>query len=281
MALLPIKDDNPLNRIQFQYVTVALIAVCIAVFLWEVSLGDQRGRAIFGFGHIPAVLFGTRTLPPELEQIPAWLTLVTSMFLHGGWLHLGFNMLFLWVFGDNVEDALGHLRYLVFYVLCGVIGTLLHALAAPESTVPLVGASGAISGVLGAYLVLHPKARLLVLFMNIIPLRLPAVLVLLFWIGSQFFSLSQSGVGADTGGTAWLAHIGGFIAGMILVVPFRRKSVPLFDGIGRFAPVPELELVIDEEENRHRRSIFPNTYLPEPERPRSRRSVIPDSDAKF
>lgn len=223
------------------------------------------------------MLFGSRTLPAELEQIPAWLTLVTSMFLHDGWMHLIFNMLFLWVFGDNIEDAMGHLRFLFFYVLCGVIGTALHAVAAPGSTVPLVGASGAISGVLGAYLVLHPKSRLLVLFMTIIPLRLPAVLVLLFWIGSQFFSLSQVGIGTEQGGTAWLAHIGGFAAGMILVIPFRRKNVPLFDGMGRFAK-PDLDIVLETEEQRHRRPVFPNTYLPKDERPTGGRSIIPRTD---
>ncbi len=259
MALLPIKDDNVLERISFQYVTVAMIAICVVVFLWQLSLGAEQGKAIFGLGSIPAVLFGNRELSPDLVLLPSSVTLVTSMFLHGGWMHLIFNMLFLWVFGDNVEDSMGHLRYLVFYLLCGVLASLSHAVMEPSSAVPLVGASGAISGVLGAYLVLHPKARLLVLFMNIIPLRLPAIIVLGSWIGFQFLSLSSG----EESNTAWWAHIGGFLAGMILVVPFRRKSVPLFDGAGRFGP--DNPNVIDLEERRHGRSIFPNTVSVKPD----------------
>ncbi|MDP7099938.1 MAG: rhomboid family intramembrane serine protease, partial [Rhodospirillales bacterium] len=148
---------------------------------------------------------------------------------------------------------MGHLRYIVFYLLCGVLATLSHAVMEAGSEAPLIGASGAISGVLGAYLVLHPKARILVLFMNIIPLRLPAILVLGSWIGLQFISLNSDD------GTAWWAHIGGFLAGMILVVPFRRKDVPLFDGAGRFAP--DNPNVIDLAEHQHGRSIFPNTII--------------------
>ena len=281
MALIPLRDDNPLKSIHFQYVTVAIIVACTAVFLWQLSLGAAGDAAILSYGHIPAVLFGTRALPPELDKIPAVFTLVTSMFMHGGFLHLIFNMLFLWIFGDNVEDAMGYVRYLVFYLVCGVIGTLLHDVVSPDSTAPLIGASGAISGVLGAYLVLHPKARLLVLFMSVIPLRLPAVLVLLFWIGSQFVSLGTIGLGEQSGGTAWLAHIGGFVAGMILVVPFRRKGVPLFDGLGPFA-TPDMDAHFEEHEARHSRSIFPNTYLPREDRPPGDRtgggrSIFPDS----
>ena len=126
---------------------------------------------------------------------------------------------------------------------------------------------------------LHPKARLLVLFMAVIPLRLPAVLVLLFWIGSQFVSLGEAGLSHQGGGTAWVAHIGGFIAGMILVIPFRRKGVPLFDGMGRFA-VPDMDAHFEEHEERHSRSIFPNTYLPREDRPKSGRSVFPDSGGR-
>ena len=253
MALLPLKDDNELTRINFQYVTVTLIIICISVFLWQLSLGEEQGRYIFGLGTIPAVLFGSRELSPDLILVPETFTMVTSLFLHGGWMHLIFNMLFLWVFGDNVEDAMGHLRYIAFYLLCGVLATLSHAVMEAGSEAPLIGASGAISGVLGAYLVLHPKARILVLFMNIIPLHLPAILVLGSWIGLQFISLNSDD------GTAWWAHIGGFLAGMILVVPFRRKDVPLFDGAGRFAP--DNPNVIDLAERQHGRSIFPNTII--------------------
>ena len=175
MALIPLKDDTKIRDISFQYVTVSIIVVCTSVFLWQLSLGDQEFKLIFGLGTIPSTLAGSKDLHPDLVIIPAWTTTLTSLFLHGGWMHLTLNMLFLWVFGDNLEDSMGHIRFIVFYLLCGVIGTLIYVVMSVDSEVPLVGASGAISGILGAYLVLHPKARLLVLFMHIIPLRLPAI----------------------------------------------------------------------------------------------------------
>ena len=260
MALLPIKDDNDLTSISFQYVTVGMIVACVAVFLWQQSLGTEQGKAILGLGIIPAVLFGSRELSSDLVLFPPTITLLSSIFLHGGWMHLIFNMLFLWVFGDNVEDSMGHFRYIIFYLICGILASLSHAVMEPSSAVPLVGASGAISGVLGGYLVLHPRARLLVLFMNIIPLRLPAIIVLGGWIGLQFLSLSSG----EESNTAWWAHIGGFLAGMILVVPFRRKSVPLFDGAGRFGPNDPN--AINLEERRHGQSIFPNMVKLKPDR---------------
>jgi membrane associated rhomboid family serine protease len=251
MALFPVSDENPLRNVSFQYVTVTLIAVNVAVFLWEVSLGAQLERAIFAYGAIPAVLFGEARLPPGVAEVPSWATLLTSMFLHGGWMHLLGNMLFLWIFGDNVEDSMGHVRYLVFYLLCGVLAALVHALSDPRSEIPVVGASGAISGVLGAYLVLHPRARLLVLAMSVIPLRLPAFVVLGLWIVMQFAGLGgQSDI-------AFLAHIAGFIAGAALIVPFRRRGLPLLDGmVGSTPIVPER---VERTERRHARSIFPNT----------------------
>jgi membrane associated rhomboid family serine protease len=251
MALLPLKDDNKVININFQYVTVTIIIFCGIVFIWQLSLGEQQSRFIYGLGTIPTVLFGTRSLNPSLILIPETLTMLTSLFLHGGWIHLIFNMLFLWVFGDNVEDAMGHFRYLLFYLVCGVLATLSHGFMEPNSNAPLIGASGAISGVLGAYIMLHPKARVLVLFMNIIPLRLPAILVIGSWVGIQFMSINTAN------GTAWWAHIGGFLAGIILVIPFRQKFVPLFDGIGNS--------FLTEEKNTKRteikqsRSILPNT----------------------
>jgi membrane associated rhomboid family serine protease len=261
MAILPLKDDNDLKRISFQYVTVGLIATCVAVFLWQLSLGENQGRAALQFGAIPSVLFGARNLAPELYVIPSYLTLFTSVFLHGGWMHLLFNMLFLWVFGDNVEDSMGHGRYLVFFLITGAIAAFAHAAFEAGSSAPVIGASGAISAILGAYLVLHPKARLLVLFMNIIPLRLPAFVVLLSWIGMQFFSLT-SGAASNT---AWWAHIGGFGAGMILILAFKRKGVPLFDGIGPFKPDgAQLVEMADADERRHAKSILPNTVASRP-----------------
>lgn len=251
--LLPLHDDNPLKNIRFQHVTVGVIAACVAVFGYQLSLGDRGDQAfIFGFGAIPAVVFGRVALPDELALIPGWLTLVTSMFLHGGFMHLAGNMLFLWVLGDNVEDALGHKRFAVFYLLTGVAAGLAHSLTEPASQVPMIGASGAISGVIGAYLMLHPKARIKTLVGYFI-VSLPAWVVLGFWIGFQFFSASM----ATGGGVAWWAHIGGFIAGIILIVPMRRKGVPLFDrGRKRFDLRPGLKKVP------RRRSRIPDSGKP-------------------
>jgi len=226
--LLPLKDNNPLKYIRFQYITVAMIGVCIAVFVYQASLGGRADRAfIFGFGAIPAVVFGSIDLPAELLHVPAVVSLLTSMFLHGGFMHLFGNLLFLWVLGDNVEDALGHKRFIIFYLACGFIAALAHAIAEPTSQLPMIGASGAISGVIGAYLMVHPKARIKTLVGYLI-LSLPAWVVLGLWIGLQFFSASAA-TGSEGGGVAWWAHIGGFIAGAILIVPMRRKGLALFD----------------------------------------------------
>ncbi|MBT3305707.1 MAG: rhomboid family intramembrane serine protease, partial [Alphaproteobacteria bacterium] len=225
---IPLHDDNPLKNIRFQYVTVGLIAVCAAVFAYQLSLGDRGDQAfILGFGAIPAVVFGDAALPRELAQVPAVLSLITSMFLHGGVMHLAGNMLFLWVLGDNVEDALGHNRFIVFYIIAGIAAALTHALVDPASKIPMIGASGAISGVMGAYLVLHPKARIKVLVSYFL-VWLPAWVVLGGWIGLQFVSASLTTGGAG-GGVAWWAHIGGFFAGMALIFPMRRGGVTLFD----------------------------------------------------
>ncbi|HJO96426.1 MAG TPA: rhomboid family intramembrane serine protease, partial [Rhodospirillales bacterium] len=150
--------------------------------------------------------------------------LITSMFLHGSWWHLIGNMLYLWVFGDNIEDSMGHRRFVAFYLITGIVAALTHAVMDPESATPMVGASGAISGVMGAYLVLHPRVKVLALIFNRIPVRLPAYVLLVGWIVFQLFNAYGSG-----GSTAWWAHIGGFFAGVVLIVPFRYKTVPLFD----------------------------------------------------
>jgi membrane associated rhomboid family serine protease len=212
---LPLKDSNPLKVIPYQLVTVAIIVLCVAVFLWQSALPERAAEAV-------AWSYGV---------IPAEATVVTSMFLHAGWLHLGGNMLYLWVFGDNVEDSMGHARFAIFYLLCGVAAVLTHGLIDPLSTSPLIGASGAISGVLGAYLMLHPKVRVvaLVMFKIPLPLPLPAYVVLGGWILLQFLNVYTGGAAPDAGGTAWWAHIGGFVAGALLIVPLRRKGLPLFD----------------------------------------------------
>ncbi len=224
---IPVHDRNPLVIISWQWVTLALIGVNLGVFLWQRNLADAALTAAgYAWGMTPSVLWQQALLPEGVGMVPEPLTLVSYAFLHGGWLHLIGNMLFLWVFGDNIEDSMGHARFLLFYLLCAMAAGLAHALMEPASQIPLIGASGAVAGVLGAYLVLHPRVRVLVLMFSRIPLRLPAWLLLSLWFLFQFVSLSITG-GADS--TAWWAHIGGFIAGMILIVPMRYKAVPLFD----------------------------------------------------
>ncbi|PZN31761.1 MAG: rhomboid family intramembrane serine protease [Proteobacteria bacterium] len=225
--MIPLRDDNPSSITPL--VTIAFIVLCVLVFLWQASLGPERGQmAIYALGVIPAVLLGHGELPPELAAVPPAATMFTSMFMHGGWMHLLGNMLYLWIFGDNVEDSMGHARFLVFYLLCGLAAVFAQALPEPDSTIPMVGASGAISGVLGAYLLLYPHARVLVA----IPLgfvlhtaRLPAGLVLALWFGLQL--LSNLMTPAGQGGVAFRAHIGGFIAGMLLVPLFKQRRFRL------------------------------------------------------
>ncbi|MEZ5827388.1 MAG: rhomboid family intramembrane serine protease [Hyphomicrobiales bacterium] len=225
--MFPIADDNP--RIDTPYVTWTIIGVCVLVFFWQLSLGANGGEiAVYQFGMIPARLFGGAELDPELVAVPAWTTVFTSMFMHGGWLHLGFNMLFLWIFGDNVEDSMGHARYLAFYLLCGIAAALAQSLVNPSSTIPMVGASGAISGVLGAYLLLHPNATVrTVIFLGIFAtmMHLPAMIVLGLWFVMQLVSAALGSAGQP--GVAFWAHIGGFIAGMALVPLFKKSGVPL------------------------------------------------------
>lgn len=225
--LLPLHDENPLRRIRFGYLTVAIIVACILVFFYQLSLEpSEAARFIFAFGAVPSVVFGLKALPAEIAQVPASITLLTSMFLHGGLMHLAANMLFLWVLGDNVEDALGHARFVLFYVASGIAAALSHAAVEPGSTVPMIGASGAISGVIGAYLMLHPRAPISTLIVRTI-VRLPAFVVLGLWIAFQFLNAALAGPGEA--GIAWWAHIGGFFAGAILIVPMRQRGVPLFD----------------------------------------------------
>jgi len=225
---LPIRDDNPHTVTPF--VNYGLLAACTAAFLWQVSLGDQAGQvAVMAFGLIPGHLFGTLEMDPRLPQVPAWLTIFSSMFLHGGWMHFLGNMLYLWVFGDNIEASLGHKRYLVFYLLCGVAAAMAQSLAAPTSDVPMIGASGAIAGVLGAYLVLHPRSNIKVfVFLIIITvINVPAFIVLGVWFGGQLLSSATADPGQP--GVAFLAHIGGFVAGAILVFFFKKRHVPVFE----------------------------------------------------
>src|SRR5688572_28265273 len=150
--MFPLSDDNPRRHLA-PYVTWTLIVLNVLAFLWQFSLGPQGGEvAILSFGMIPARVFGYAELPPELVTVPAWSTVLTAMFMHGGWLHLGGNMLFLWIFGDNIEDSMGHIRFLVFYLICGTAAAMTQGYLDPTSQIPMVGASGAVSGVLGAYI---------------------------------------------------------------------------------------------------------------------------------
>ena len=231
--MFPLRDDIP-TRIA-PIVTVGLIGACSLAFLWQLSLSDHEFElTIFRLGVIPATLIGGRELPPALHPIPAEFTLLSSMFLHGGWMHLLGNMLYLWIFGNNVEDSMGHLRFVLFYLSCGVVAAFAQAYPDPGSTIPMIGASGAISGVLGAYLLLHPRARVLVL----LPLgylsqlvHLPAMLVLGFWFLLQLLNTLLAAPGS--GGVAWGAHLGGFVAGMVLIPLFKRRGVRLFSATAR------------------------------------------------
>ena len=226
--MIPLKDDSPSTL--KPWVTISLIVSCTVIFLWQRSLDAASGRRVVAaLGAVPAVLLTDARLPTELQWIPRYASPVTSRFLHGGWTHLLGNMLFLWIYGDNVEDAMGHARYLAFYVLCGVAAIAVQALANPDSPYPIIGASGAISGVLGAYLLLFPRARVLTLVLLpffFTTLRIPAMLLLLLWFAVQLISdLAVSDGGASV---AFRAHIGGFLTGMLLVAVFKRRGVGLF-----------------------------------------------------
>ena len=226
--MIPLHDDNPTTS--FPILTIGLIAVCVLVFLWQTTLGPRGGQAaIYSLGLIPAVLLNRVQLNPELVVIPAQATVFTSMFLHGGFMHLAGNMLYLWIFGNNIEDVMGKFRFILFYFLCGIAAAFGQVLQDPASQIPMVGASGAISGVLGAYLLVYPHARVLVLiplWFYVELIRLPAGWVLGFWFVLQILSSVLSS--SEGGGVAWYAHIGGFIAGMILVPVMKRRSVRLF-----------------------------------------------------
>ena len=225
---VPISDDNPLEHLPFQYVTVGLILVNVLSYLLFTSgiVVDGLEPVAYSLGVIPAVFNDFRELPAQYALVPESLTLVTYQFVHGGFLHLLGNMLFLWVFGDNVEDAMGHWRFLAFYLLCGVGAGLAHDLVQPHSVAPLVGASGAVAGVIAAYLMLHPRVKVWVLVLWRLPLRLPASWVLGFWIGLQVVMVLSADPDDEV---AWWAHIGGLATGAVLVLFLRRPGVPLFD----------------------------------------------------
>jgi membrane associated rhomboid family serine protease len=228
---VPLHDENSLKAIKLQYVTIGLIIVNVVVFLFEMA--GLNEAVIASFAIVPAELAAAGGMvgdaPDQTVAVPERLTLLSYMFFHGDIFHLGGNMLFLWVFGDNVEDAVGHLKFLVFYLVCGVFAGLMHVFMVPASPHPLIGASGAVAGVIAAYLMLHPRVRVWVLAFQAIPLRLSAAFVLGVWVVSQFVMVMLPEIGP----VAWWAHIGGLIAGAVLIVVMRRPGVPLFDrGLG-------------------------------------------------
>lgn len=224
---LPLADKNPLEIISFQYVTVTIIAINVVnFFLYEVIFTERMEMAAnYAYGVIPAILFDTHELGAQLSRVPAELTLLTYQFFHGDWMHLIANMAFLWVFGDNVEDSLGHWRFLVFYLLAGVAAGLTFSVMAPASTAPLIGASGAVAGILAAYMLLHPKQQVWVLLFMRIPVPLPALWAILAWVGFQVFSLLTQPDGVQQVAVAWWAHIGGFAAGLVLLIILAPSSL--------------------------------------------------------
>ena len=229
--MIPLRDINPTER--FAIVTFVLIVLNIAVFVYELTLGSMSNEVfVESFAIVPARLFASG--PAAVGSVPAVATLLTSMFLHGGFLHVAGNMLYLWIFGNNVEDSMGRGRFILFYTLCGCIAAYAHAFANRYSTTPMIGASGAVSGVLGAYLLLYPRARVITLVFFgffVRTVEIPAMYVLGFWFVHQFVSaLFSSGA---SGGVAWYAHVAGFVTGMLLIGLFKRKDV-LFGGGRKF-----------------------------------------------
>jgi membrane associated rhomboid family serine protease len=230
-VFIPLHDTNPLKRIHYQYVTVALILLNVAIYVifisgWVYAPNEEEAA---NFAVIPAKLMtagmGGDTMLATGAYMPERFTLVTYMFIHGSWIHLLGNMLFLWVFGDNIEDAMGHLRFIMFYLMCGIFAALFHTWLNPESEIPLVGASGAVAGVIAAYLILHPKVKVWVLALWRIPIRITAAWAIGIWIAYQFAMVLFQG----EENVAWWAHIGGLLAGATLILFMRRRGVVLFD----------------------------------------------------
>jgi len=222
--MIPLKDDNPTQG--RPYVTYFLICSCVLVFIMELgSQSYKTGELFYSYGLIPSVLMGHNQLSQDLHALPAYLTIFSSMFMHGGFMHLIGNMLYMWIFADNIEDVLGRTRFIIFYLLSGVGAAMAQVLMDTSSQIPMVGASGAIGGVLGAYLINYPNAKVLVL----IPLgifsqfiKIKALYVLGFWFVLQFINSSM--MSSEGGGVAYAAHIGGFISGMILILIFNTTA---------------------------------------------------------
>lgn len=212
--MIPYKDDNPTTTVPF--VTISFIALNIFVFIVQIMSDSGRSDIAYSYGAIPRSLFSGDPVQP----IHPYLTIFSSMFMHGGLFHIAGNMLYLWIFGNNIEDSIGHLKFIAFYLFCGVVAAMSHALLNPSSNTPMIGASGAISGVLGAYLLLFPHARVHTLlffgfFFQVV--RIPALIVIGFWAIIQIVNGLVSQSIAGQGGVAWFAHVGGFVAGLVTI----------------------------------------------------------------
>ena len=223
--MIPFRDNIPSRS--FPFITISLIIVNILVFLYELTLGRALEPFMMEYGVVPAAVYAWPQSHAPLLAIA--VPFLTSMFLHAGWLHVIGNMWYLWIFGDNVEDRLGHFTFLIFYLLCGLGAGIVHTILNANTVIPSVGASGAIAGVLGAYLVSYPFARVLTLvpiFVFIQVIEIPALIVLGFWFLMQFLNgtASLAMTSASEGGVAWWAHVGGFVIGMMLVGLFPRKD---------------------------------------------------------
>jgi membrane associated rhomboid family serine protease len=223
--MFPLKDTIPSSS--FPFVTIGIIVINFVVFLYELTLGPQLNTFINQYGVIPSHILTTLN-KNWLYFIPASVPVFSSIFIHGGWMHIIGNMWYLWIFGDNIEDRTGHFRFFLFYVICGVAATVSHIIMNPASNLPTVGASGAIAGVMGAYLILFPRSRILTLIFLIIFIQIieiPAIFFLGFWILLQVVSGSiSSGLAQEGGGVAWWAHIGGFFVGLVIVFFFKKRK---------------------------------------------------------
>jgi membrane associated rhomboid family serine protease len=233
VVFIPVQDDNALRSIRFQWVTLALIAANVAVF--TATIAGIPEKVLLSFAIVPRELFdegfrGAATYPHKFNHIDVrevW-TPLTYMFMHGNIMHLIGNMLFLWVFGDNVEDAMGHMRFLLFYLACGIAGALFHAVLLPGSEIPLIGASGAVAGIIAAYLILYPRVQVWILVFRLLPLKLPVYIVLGSWVLLQFAMPFL----VPGGQISWYAHVGGIVAGAVLVFVLKRRGVRVFQGVG-------------------------------------------------
>ena len=234
--MIPISDDNPVRRTPI--ITWTLILACVFVYGWEISLGGKgMDSALNILGFTPGALLRSQSAPSEIMGVPPIATIFIAMFLHGSILHLAGNMLYLWIFGNNIEDAMGHTRFTLFYFVCGVAAALTMAFMDPASTVPMVGASGAISGVLAAYMLLYPRARVTVILpLGIIfyPFRIAAVWVVGLWFLTQLITAALTD--PNQPGVAWWAHVGGFVAGLLLTPLLKSSDVPYFGPVYRQGP---------------------------------------------